>query len=101
LILFGGVFAYFHRFRQQWYFVISLILIGLSTLIFYTYSRSALIAVIFALVLMVFSSLRTLFALYRTQLVVVFILLMGLVSIIGFTYSESMNALLDRAASTQ
>jgi hypothetical protein len=75
LIIFSGIFAYFFRFRRDWYFVIALILIGLIGMIFYTYSRSALIGVVFAYAIVVLMSLRSLWRLYRMQLLSVFLIL--------------------------
>ena len=43
LIISSGIFAYFNRFRREWYFAIAIILLGLFAMVFYTYSRSALI----------------------------------------------------------
>lgn len=45
LIVFSGIFAYFMRFRREWYYVIAIVLLGLFAMVFYTYSRSALLAI--------------------------------------------------------
>jgi hypothetical protein len=77
LIIFSGFFAYFTRFRKEWYFVIAIVLIGLFGMVFYTYSRSAMLGLLFAYAMVVVFSLRSLWLLYRMQLVSA-ILILGL-----------------------
>lgn len=101
LIIFSGIFAYFFRFRRDWYFVIALILIGLIGMIFYTYSRSALIGVVFAYAIVVLMSLRSLWKLYRMQLLSVFLILWVFMGAIGALYYDRAVAIVGRAGSTQ
>jgi hypothetical protein len=101
LIIVSGIFAYFVRFRRDWYFVISIILLGLFGMVFYTYSRSALIGMVFAYVIVVVMSLRSLWHLYRMQLISVFLILGLFASMIGILYYDKALAIVGRAWSTQ
>jgi hypothetical protein len=65
LIIFSGILAYFTRLYRQWHFVIGCILLGLVGMILYTYSRSALIGIIGAYMIVLVMSLSVLWRLYR------------------------------------
>ncbi|MBX9809709.1 O-antigen ligase family protein, partial [Candidatus Gracilibacteria bacterium] len=101
VIIFSGLFAYFTRFRKEWYFVISIILIGLIGMVFYTYSRSALIGIVFAYAIVVVMSLRSLWHLYRAQLISVFLILGLLVGSVGVLYYDKAIAIVGRSGSTK
>jgi hypothetical protein len=101
LIIFSGILAYFTRFRREWYFIIAIILLGLFMMIFYTYSRSALIWAIFAYMIVLIASLSSLWRLYRGQLISVVIILGLLIWSIWVLYSGKMMAIVGRAGSTQ
>ncbi|NRH20493.1 O-antigen ligase family protein [Candidatus Gracilibacteria bacterium] len=101
LIIFTGIFAYFTRFRKDWYFVISIVIIGLVGMIFYTYSRSAMIGIILAFLIVIFMSLRSLWRLYRFQLISVFLILSLMMSAIGVLYYDRAIAIVGRAGSTK
>ena len=88
LIVFSGIFAYFTRFRREWYFVIALILIGLFGMVFYTYSRSALIGIVFSYTIVLVLSLRSLWTLYRIQLISVFVIFFLFAGSIGIVYYD-------------
>ena len=75
LIIYSGIFAYFNRFRTKWYFAIAIILLGLFGMVFYTYSRSTLVGLILAYMIVLIMSLSSLWRLYRIQLISVFIIL--------------------------
>lgn len=74
LIVFSGIFAYFLRYKKDWYFVIGLILLGFIGMIFYTYSRSALIGIVVAYMIVLLTTMRVLYRLYRSQLIAVILL---------------------------
>ena len=101
VIIFSWLFAYFTRFRKEWYFVISIILIGLIGMVFYTYSRSALIGIVFAYAIVVLMSLRSLWVLYRAQLISVFLILGLLVGSVGVLYYDRALAIVWRSGSTK
>ena len=75
LIISSGIFAYFNRFRREWYFAIAIILLGLFAMVFYTYSRSALIGLVLAYIIVIVMSLSSLWRLYRMQLISVIVIL--------------------------
>lgn len=100
LIIYSGIFAYFFRFRPKWYFVISIVLMGLFGMAFYTYSRSALIWLIWAYVLVLVLSLSSLWRLYRMQLISVFFILIMILGSIAVLYSERAMAIVGRSGST-
>ena len=101
MIIFSGIFAYFTRFRKDWYFVIAIILMGLFAMVFYTYSRSALIGIVFAYMIVLLMSMRTLWSLYRFQLVSVFVILALMMASVGVLYYDRAMAIVGRAGSTQ
>ncbi len=101
LILFSGIFAYFLRFRREWYFVIAIILMGLLGLVLYTYSRSALIGLIFAYVIVLVMTLSSLWRLYRGQLIAVLVILTLLGGSVAVLFSGKAMAIIGRAGSTQ
>lgn len=101
LILFSGIFAYFTRFRKEWYFVIAIVLIGFIAMIFYTYSRSALIGIVVAYTIVLIFSLKRLYKLYRSQLIAVFVLLIMGIGMITIGYADRAGAIIGRAWSTK
>jgi hypothetical protein len=101
LIMFSGIFAYFTRFRRDWYFVISIILLWLFGMVFYTYSRSALVGIVLAYTIVLIMSLRSLWQLYRMQLISVFVILALFAGSIGVLYYDKALAIVGRAGSTQ
>lgn len=100
LIIFSGIFAYFFRFRPKWYFAIGIVLMGLFGMVFYTYSRSAIIGLIFAYTVVLVLSLWSLWRLYRMQLISVFIMLTLILGSIAVLYSGRAMAIVGRAWST-
>ncbi len=94
LIIFSGIFAYFTRFRKEWFFIISIILLGIIGMIFYTYSRSALIGIVFAYMIVVVMSLRSLWTLYRMQLISVLVILAIIMSFVGIMYYDRAAAIM-------
>ena len=101
LILFSGVFAYYLRFRREWYFVIAIILMGLLGMVLYTYSRSALIGLVFAYVIVLVMTLSSLWRLYRGQLLAVLVILIILAGSVVVLFSGRAMAIIGRAGSTQ
>lgn len=101
LIIFTGIFSYFTRFRKEWYFIIAILLIGLFGMAFYTYSRSALIGMIFAYLIVFVMSLSSLWRLYRLQLLSVVVILSIMMASIGVLYYDRAIAIVWRAGSTQ
>lgn len=101
LIIFSGIFAYFTRFLRKWYFVIAIILIGLFGMVFYTYSRSAIIGIIFAYIIVLVMSLWSLWRFYRMQLISVIIILSLFIGSIGIVYYDRALAIVGRSWSTQ
>ena len=47
LILYMGILVYYTRYKKDWYFLVGAVILVLIVMILYTYSRSALIAMIF------------------------------------------------------
>ena len=101
LIIFSGLLAYFTRFRREWYFVIAIILVGLLWMVFYTYSRSAMLGLLFAYTMVVVFSLRSLWGLYRMQLVSAVLILGVLIAGVWVIYYDKAASILWRAGSTQ
>ncbi len=100
LIIFSGIFAYFLRFRREWYFVIGMILLGLLGMVFYTYSRSALVGLVFAYMIVLVMTLSSLWRLYRGQLITVITILILLAGSVAILFSGRAMAIVGRAGST-
>ncbi len=101
LIIFSGIFAYFTRFRREWYFIIAIILLWLAWMVFYTYARSAYIGPILAYLIVLIASLSSLWRLYRMQLVSVLVILSLIATSIWFLFYDRAVAIVGRAWSTQ
>jgi hypothetical protein len=100
LIIFSGIFAYFTRLYHRWHFAIGCILLGIVGMIIYTYSRSALIGIVGAYMIVLVMSLSVLWRLYRGQLIAVFVILALLVGSIAVVFSGRAMAIIGRAGST-
>lgn len=70
-------------------------------MIFYTYSRSAMLGVIFAYILVLVMSLWSLWRFYRMQLISVIIILWLFMWSVGIIYYDRAMAIVGRAGSTQ
>ena len=101
LIIFSGVFAYYTRFRKEWHFVIAIVLLWIFGMIFYTYSRSALIGIVIGYLVVILMSMRSLWTLYRMQLVAVVMILILLSGVIWVVFADRAIAIVARAGSTQ
>ncbi len=100
LIIFSGIFAYFLRFRREWYFVIAIILMWILGMVLYTYSRSALLGLVFAYVIVLVMTLSSLWRLYRGQLIAVLAILMLLAGSVAILFSGKAMAIIGRSGST-
>ncbi len=101
LIIFSGIFAYFTRFRKEWYFIIAIILIWLAWMIFYTHARSSWIGLILAYLIVLIMTLSSLWRLYRIQLISVLVILSLLVASVWLVFYDRAIAIVGRAGSTQ
>ena len=70
---------YYMRAKKDWYFITGLILSGLFAMIVYTYSRSALIGIVFFYAIMGVFSIRFLYRKYRQNM-----LILGCIGLIVF-----------------
>lgn len=101
LIFFGGIFAYYMRMKRNWYFVTGIILIGIFGMIFYTYSRSALIWGIVAVIVATLWSLRSIYKKYKTQFLVTVIIVCAILWVLSIKYAGNAGAIIGRAGSTK
>ncbi len=97
IIIFSGIFAYFTRFRREWYFFISLILIGLFSMAFYTYSRSALLALVLAYIMVLVMSLSSLWRAYRSQFITTLVILTLFAGVVGVLNYDRSVAIVGRS----
>lgn len=100
IIIFSGIFAYFTRFFRNWYFLISLVLIGLFGMVFYTYSRSALLAIVFAYIIVLIMSLSSLWRVYRIQFISTLLILTLFAGVVGILNYDRSAAIVGRSGST-
>lgn len=101
LIFFGWLFTYYMRMRKEWHFVVWIILIGIIGMIIYTYSRSALLGVIWWIIVAVVWNIRNIYFHYKKEFIVTFII--GIIGIFWLFYKYGWIdwAILARSGSTK
>ena len=100
ILIYMGILTYYLRTKKDWYFVIGGVLLGLAWLIIYTYSRSALLSLLWALSIMIFFALRFLYEKYRVQMFSMIIIVILIFGWVGIQYAGNMKALMARGWST-
>ncbi len=90
LIIFSWFLAYFIRWKKDWYFPVWIVMIGLFWMLFYTYSRSALIGIIFWIILIVWNNLLFLFRKYMKEFIISSIFIGIIWGILFYTYSDAL-----------
>lgn len=101
LILFMGIFAYYFRWFKSWYFINGWIIIGLIGLIFYTYSRSALIWAIGWIWIILLANIGYIYKRYKLEFLIMswFIVLVSWMTYLQ--YSDRITEIVWRAGSTK
>ena len=101
LLFFMWVVAYYFRYDKKWHFVIGLFLTLLIGCIVYTYSRSALLGLVWwAFVILVLSG-KYLYRHYRKQLVTLMILALAGIWVVLLQYGGNIQAIIERWGSSQ
>ncbi len=70
LLIYIGVFLYYFRNKKDWYFVLGAVTLFFFLLVFYTYSRSALLGLIAWVWFVILFSLWYIYRNYRKQLII-------------------------------
>ncbi len=101
LLFYMGIFAYYFRYDKKWYFVIGLFLSLFIACIVYTYSRSALLGLVWGVAIIVILSGKYLYSHYRKQVLSLSIL--GILGIGGILlqYGGNIQAIIERGGSSQ
>ncbi|MBC7503394.1 O-antigen ligase family protein [Candidatus Gracilibacteria bacterium] len=100
LIVFSGIFAYFVRFRREWYYAIAIVLLGLFVMVFYTYSRSALLAITLSYFIVIVMTIGSLWKFYRVQFISTLLIFTVFTAIVGVLYYDRAAAIVGRSGST-
>jgi hypothetical protein len=101
LILIIGLFSYYFRGFKSWYFMNGWIILILIALIFYTYSRSAILWVWFGIAIVLLSSLSYIFKRYKKEFFSIALIFMVLLWFTYIQYSDKVDAIIWRAWSTK
>jgi len=101
LIVYMGILVYYARYKKDWYFFVGGILAVLIVMILYTYSRSALIAVIFAFFVAIIFSIRVLYHKYKMQVIAIGCILALLGGAVSIKYAGKAQAIIGREGSTR
>ena len=101
LIIYIGVIIYYFRYKKDWYFVLGAGIMVLVIMLLYTYSRSAMIALVVAALVATVFSVRYLYARYKKQILVIGAILVLLAGAIFIKYAGTAQAILGREGSTK
>ena len=101
LIFYIGIFAYYFRSYRSWYFVNGIIILGLIFMIVYTYSRSALIGIIFGVIVSLWGSLTFIFKKYKKEFLIISILWVLVGWVLSLQFSGKIDAIVGREWSTK
>ncbi len=101
IILYIGMLVYYFRNKKDWYFVIGVVVVGLVTMLLYTYSRSAMGALIGGFIIALLGGLTFLWKNYKKQVIALGLILWAFVWIVSLKYSGVTESILGRAASTK
>ncbi len=101
ILLYIGIFAYYLRFKKEWYFVIGGCIGILLMALIYTYSRSAIIWFLLWMGYILLFLSKRLWKSYRTQTMAIFILVSLIIGWVFIQYSGNLGAIISRGWSTQ
>lgn len=101
LLLYIGVFAYYLRFKKQWYFVVGWCIGVFVIALLYTYSRSAIIGFILWVLFILFFLFKKLWKTYRSQMIAILLLVCLILGWIFIQYSGNLGTIISRGGSTQ
>lgn len=101
IIVFMGMLVYYFRKKEDWYFAVGVLVIGLVTMLLYTYSRSAMGALIGGAIISLLGGLGFLWKKYKKQLIALGLILWAFIWIITLKYSGVTESILGRAGSTK
>ncbi len=100
LLLYMGILVYYFRSKKNWHFILGCTAMLWVVLILYTYSRSAVLWILWWVWIIILFSLKDIYKKYRIQfisLILVFILVLGGIFI---QYAGNMQAIIERWWST-
>ncbi len=100
LLLYIGILVYYFRSKNNWHFILGCVVIVGVALIFYTYSRSAVLWIIGWVWLFILFSLSYIYRKYRTQFITITLLLVLIFWGIFIQYAGNMQAIVERWWST-
>lgn len=100
LIVYTGILVHFFRNKKEWHFFIGCVIFGLLALIFYTYSRSAVLWFFWWVGFITLFLLRDIYKKYRVEFFTVLIIFIILIGWIFLQYAGNMRAIIERGWST-
>ncbi len=100
LLIYAGIFTYYFREKKSWFFVMGWVLLLLSILIFFTYSRSAAIWLFLWVGIIILFLLRYVFTHYKRQFITLTWVFIFIIGGIFIQYADNMKAILERGGST-
>jgi hypothetical protein len=101
LLIYLGVFLYYFRYYRDWYFSLGLFAILMIGCIIYTYSRSALLGLIWGVGFSILFSARYLYRKYKVQTSILFIVSILWIIAVWLQYGGNLRAIIERGWSTK
>lgn len=100
LLIYSGILVYFFRSKKLWFFVLGCIIMLITILILYTYSRSAALWLIWWVWIIILFSLKDIYKKYRTQFISIMVLVFIVLWVVFIQYAWNMKAIIERWGST-
>lgn len=101
LLVYAGLLFHYFRTKKEYHFLLGLWTIILLGLVFLTYSRSALIGIVFGCLALVVFSLRTIWRKYKKESVTVILFLVILSGLFYLRYEGTIDRIILRSGSSQ
>lgn len=101
ILIYMGVLMYYFRSKKDWYFVIGGVLLVGVMAVFYTYSRSALLGLIWWVWIVILLLLASIWKKYKLQMFIGIICTILCVTATAFLYSDKIQSVFAREWSTK
>jgi hypothetical protein len=100
LLVYIWIFLYYFRTKKAWYFMLGAATIFLSILIFYTYSRSAILWLFWWVWIVILLLLPKIYKKFRAEFITITLIVFSLIGGVMIQYSWNMKAIIERWWST-
>lgn len=101
ILIFFGMLAYFFRYKKDWHFVVGIFGLGFIAMIVYTYSRSAMLAIVVGILVAISGFFVTILKKYRRQFFGISAILAIVVASVYVMFTSRGDQIIGRADSTK